>query len=1312
VPDTDHGALEPRLPLHGLFSQLREAGLPLGVGEYMVFLRALLAGHGLQDRGSLRRLCQTLWATNEEEAALIARCIDEHGPGTESPTTTNSTAAGTVLPYTEARVPSERPEIAPRPDTVPPSDPHSTASSGESTTTPEAGQPVIEDAYQPAVRLELARATVTGISFPRPLPGSAVPFASWRELHTVTRRQMKQRWRYLRHMVRCGPSVELDVPATLRRLADEGMLRDAVLKPRRTNRASAIFLIDSGGSMVPFHGLSQQFLEAVRSGGGLASCKIYYFHDSPEAPAQEPGGKAPISIDTLLPQLTRDTAVLILGDSGAARRSTDITRVVRSLVFADRVRTRTRRVVWINPLPRERWPGTSAELVAAGVPMFELSHAGLEQAIDVLRGRPRRAPLPAGEPPRGSPGMVHDLSSLERCFGRPHVLLAYHAALPITLTPDLLYALWARFRTDIHGRELGIPWVAVADLLLSRLWMPVGLGTQDRVRHEMGTELRGEMLRAMQHDPRLGPQRVREVAEFCHQYADRTYQDESEEFRDMQSWSTLAFLQPDEVVRDLVERARSIDVDDRGSAAHLNKLIAALSPAPGLGLAEHISEPLVRYVRAKLAWARGKHDAAYLELKPWLAKGVVPVGPFTVDVPDAIARAYRRRVRAEEPRPSAESRETTTPQHPERNYHVLLIGIDNYQRHPLRGCVNDIDRIQQLLIQRLGIPGHQIRRLASPLPDALHETTVPEREATLSNIRAEFMALASDAVQPGDSVFIYYSGHGIRTKINASDNREFHREALVPVDFENADGSRTFLFDYELGELVGNIAARTRSCTLVFDCDSGTTALRRDDCQVVSACLPHERVKDVIIDGRHTGLFTHTLLRELEVRSNIDLSRLSWSTIWSEMCARVAENNPWQHPWMTGNPASPVFGGPTIDGDDALSIRREGDVYEVGAGTLAGIAPSALVAVYGEHPRRLPRPGSEEDRAARCGLLQVTSASRARAIAVSGGRAFALPPGARGRVIKPGKVARLYCRIMPPDKMIAATLSKSPFVELVESAAAEVGLTQVEGAWYLEDELHAPDPARALVTLRPHQLFLACEVLEHYYRYILPVRVARSACDLPRALELTLLGCPQELAPQDAQTTQLLDAFRSPDAFTVPGGLALREGTQICIQLTNRSQHRLRVTLLNSSARGEVHILGEHVLESRGSYRFWHANVLGKPFTLKLPAGVQFAADRLVAIGTTAMGMDLRHLVVKRGFSDILHVRDRDPADDTDPEMDENAVSASSAVSVGVEPARVRRDIVDDAPKGIGVGGDDDPEQPELWTSTLVNLPLCVVMSR
>jgi len=608
-------------------------------------------------------------------------------------------------------------------------------------------------------------------------------------------------------------------------------------------------------------------------------------------------------------------------------------------------------------------------------------------------------------------------------------------------------------------------------------------------------------------------------------------------------------------------------------------------------------------------------------------------------------------------------------------YHALLVGIDAYARRPLAGCVNDIDAMQRLLIERAKIPPAHIQRLASPSPGATCETSVPAAPATLANLKAALARLAAEA-RRGDRVFIYYSGHGTRAAIAHPDGYTTYREALVPVDVD-AGPELQLLFDHELN---GLLAAIPGSVTCILDCcnsagitrDSRPDAepsptaryldLERDlgwrgplpppalgatrggdrapppeDCHVVTACLDQEQAIEVPgDDGVRHGLLTTTLLRALAGVPDDELRTVPWSRIWQAMRASVEQHNPRQHLWMAGHPGRAVLAGPPADGDPGLAIRRAGDAYELDAGTLAAVTAGALVAVYGERPARFPALGSSEDLEARRGLLRVTSADPASAAAVAEGAPFELPPGARGRVALPGAAERLRCAIAPRTEALAAALKRSPLLELVDDARlSRVRLEQVGGRWLLADDVHDAHPDRALFAVEADAPAHAVAVLEHYHRYALPLRMAEAAGDpagdLHGKLRVAVLACERELSPKEAQEVHL------PEAPTLaPSAYDLRPGARVCIRVQNTSSALLRVTLLSSSASGKVQLAGDQVIDAHGAFVFWANSIIGQPFEMLLPAGRRQGIDRLAAIGTTALGKDLGYLRVDQGFADAI----------------------------------------------------------------------------
>ncbi|MEM9215625.1 MAG: hypothetical protein AAGD25_14940 [Cyanobacteria bacterium P01_F01_bin.150] len=58
-------------PLLDLFTRLQKAGLPLGLGEYQLALKAMQSGFGVKDGAELKRLCSTLWVKSEDDQHIF-----------------------------------------------------------------------------------------------------------------------------------------------------------------------------------------------------------------------------------------------------------------------------------------------------------------------------------------------------------------------------------------------------------------------------------------------------------------------------------------------------------------------------------------------------------------------------------------------------------------------------------------------------------------------------------------------------------------------------------------------------------------------------------------------------------------------------------------------------------------------------------------------------------------------------------------------------------------------------------------------------------------------------------------------------------------------------------------------------------------------------------------------------------------------------------------------------------------------------------------------------------------------------------------
>jgi hypothetical protein len=81
------------------------------------------------------------------------------------------------------------------------------------------------------------------------------------------------------------------------------------------------------------------------------------------------------------------TVALTLSDGGAARGGLNPERTLRTRQFFDRLEPCVRRLAWLNPLPPERWLGTSAEEISEFVEMFPLDRDGVKAALRGVNSR-------------------------------------------------------------------------------------------------------------------------------------------------------------------------------------------------------------------------------------------------------------------------------------------------------------------------------------------------------------------------------------------------------------------------------------------------------------------------------------------------------------------------------------------------------------------------------------------------------------------------------------------------------------------------------------------------------------------------------------------------------------------------------------------------------------------------------------------------------------------------------------------------------------------------------------------------------------
>jgi len=221
------------------------------------------------------------------------------------------------------------------------------------------------------------------------------------------------------------------------------------------------------------------------------------------------------------------------------------------------------------------------------------------------------------------------IEAFRQRFGDGHVYLACHAALPLALTPDLLYSLWANFQRDTDGEAIEIPWIAVADLMLSNLCKEVG-----NELYEMDQPIRDDLLSQLQSDPRFGLERVRELADFVMAYVEQQLDSPDLDVRDLatgQKWRALAYKHPSEAAHSIATVLAQLALNDKAEWIRMAALVNSLA-APLAAF-----QPLLNYIRAMAELARGNLAAATAQMTQAVdANREVRVEGVNLPIPDVL----------------------------------------------------------------------------------------------------------------------------------------------------------------------------------------------------------------------------------------------------------------------------------------------------------------------------------------------------------------------------------------------------------------------------------------------------------------------------------------------------------------------------------------------------------------------------------------------------------------------------------------------------------------------------------------------------
>ena len=204
-------------------------------------------------------------------------------------------------------------------------------------------------------------------------------------------RNIKLALRRLRRFARTGAVEELDLDGTIRATARQGWL-DVKLVPEKRNAVKVLLFFDVGGSMDPHVRICEELFSAARS--AFKHMEYFYFHnciyESLWKDNRRRNTERTATLD-VLHTYPNDYKVIIVGD--AAMSPFELTHAGGSvehwneepgIAWLQRIAATFPRTVWINPAPERYWSySPSRELIARIFEgrMFPLTLEGLDRAM-------------------------------------------------------------------------------------------------------------------------------------------------------------------------------------------------------------------------------------------------------------------------------------------------------------------------------------------------------------------------------------------------------------------------------------------------------------------------------------------------------------------------------------------------------------------------------------------------------------------------------------------------------------------------------------------------------------------------------------------------------------------------------------------------------------------------------------------------------------------------------------------------------------------------------------------------------------------
>jgi uncharacterized protein len=349
-----------------LFLRLRRAGMKLSIDQYEQARQSLYQGYGLAGWEDLKEICRLLWVKPHinYDSSIFEREFDLHRLSVFTPQSQQKDESVSLQPQESISKPKLEvkqlgtlPQIPPR---------------------VFQNQMQVQESMQTTIDQgeEVGAAAAKG--------GSGLPL---KLIVPLNSEQVQQGWRSMSQPTPDLRRMEVDFRKTERRIARDGTFWEEAQKPLLQKGMKYLVLVDDSNAMVPYSPVIEPLIDAITS--KHVPAQIWRFNSYPADFLyhwQHPLQGRPISL-VLSHYQDRNAVIIVVSDGGAASRSYQDQRVQGMKKFIDRLPRLN--VLWLNPVPAERWEGTSAEVFAEGMAdrMIEMEPRSWSQLVKEVRSR-------------------------------------------------------------------------------------------------------------------------------------------------------------------------------------------------------------------------------------------------------------------------------------------------------------------------------------------------------------------------------------------------------------------------------------------------------------------------------------------------------------------------------------------------------------------------------------------------------------------------------------------------------------------------------------------------------------------------------------------------------------------------------------------------------------------------------------------------------------------------------------------------------------------------------------------------------------